>query len=104
MSLVLVGAAVIVALLGAVFGLTYWQAGASKRPLAGPGRSGLLAVLVALGVFLVGASLAAGLTVFVLAPIMLGVGLVLLVLAGVAALQAGSQARQHDETDDATDR
>ena len=104
MTLVLVGVAAIVALLAAVFGLTYWQAGASKRPLAGPGRSGLLAVLVALGVFLVGASLAAGLTVFVLAPIMLGVGLVLLVLAGVAALQAGSQARQHDETDDATDR
>ena len=104
MSLVLVGAAVIVALLGAVFGLTYWQAGASKRPLAGPGRRGLLAVLMALGLFLVGASLAAGLTVFVLAPIMLLVGLALLVLAGVAALQAGSSPPRQDEIDDAAER
>ena len=86
MTLVLVGVAAIAALLAAIFGLTYWQAGASKRPLAGPGRNGLLAVLLALGVFMVGASLAAGLTVFVLAPLMLGVGLVLLVLAGLAAL------------------
>lgn len=104
MTLALVGAAVIVAILGAVLGLTYWQAGASKRPLAGPGRSGLLAVLLALGLFLVGASLAAGLTTFVLSPIMLLVGLALLVLAGAAALQAGSPAPQQDENDDAGER
>lgn len=105
MTLVLVGVAAIVALLGAVFGVVYWQAGTSKKPLAGPGRNGLLAVLIALGVFLVGASLASGLTVFVLAPLMLVVGLVFLALGGLSALQAaGSSPPRHDETHQPQDR
>lgn len=78
----------IVGVLVAVFVVAFRQAGVEKRPLAGAGGSGLVAVFVAVGVFLIGASLAAGLDVFVLAPPMLLVGLLLLVVAGVAALQA----------------
>lgn len=100
MTLVLVGVTAIVGLLGVVFGLTYWQAGASKRPLAGPGRSSLLTVMLALGVFLVGASIAAGLTVSVLAPLMLVAGLLFLVVAGIAALQAGTLPPRHEIDDD----
>ena len=100
MTVVLVAVAVIVAILGAVFGFSYWQAGASKRPLAGPGRSGLLTVLLALGVFLVGASIAAGLTASVLAPLMLVAGILLLVVAGIAALQAGTLPPGHEIDDD----
>lgn len=97
MSVVL-AVAVIVLLLVSVFVVAYWHAGAGKIPLANAGRSGLLAVLVAVGMFLVGASLAARLDAFVLAPAMLLVGIVVLVLAGVAALQAVSPApRGEDE-------
>lgn len=92
MSLALWGAVGILAVLGIVFAVTYVQAGAANRPLARVGRGGLLAVLVAVGIFLVGASLAAGLDAFVFAPPMLLVGLLLLLLAGVSGLQASQPA------------
>lgn len=112
MSLALWGAVAILAFLGIVFAVTYLQAGAATRPLARAGRSGLLAVLVAVGVFLVGASLAAGLDAFVFAPPMLLVGFLLLLVAGVSGLQAslpgadgrsGSAEAEEQERDDSAD-
>lgn len=88
MSLALWAAGAMLVVLGIVFAVTYLQAGAVRRPLASVGRGGLLAVLVAAGIFLVGASLAAGLDTSVLAPPMLLVGLLLLLLAGLSGLQA----------------
>lgn len=88
MTLALLGGAGIVLALVVVYAVTYGQAGVTSRRLAAVGQSGLLAVLVAVGISLVGASLAFGLDAFVLAPPMLVVGLLLLALAGLSALQA----------------
>lgn len=106
MSLTLWGAAAILAFLGIVFAITYLQAGgAAQRPLARVGRGGLLAVLAAVGISLVGASLAAGLDAFVFAPAMLLVGLLLLLLAALSWLQASqSAAGSRPSMPDAEDR
>lgn len=88
MTLTLLGGAGIVLALAVIYAVAYGQAGAAGRRLAAVGQSGLLAVLVAVGISLVGASLAFGLDVLVLAPPMLVVGLLLLALAGLSALQA----------------
>lgn len=96
----LVGAAIVIAL-AVVFGLTYLRGGRRASPLATVGGSGLLAVLLALGIALIGAGLAFGLADFLLAPVMLIAGVVLLVFAALAALESAVASRpdrgSHDE-------
>lgn len=101
MSIALLVGAAMVIVLAVVFGLTYARAAGRPSPLAKIGRSGLLAVLLALGVALSGASLAFGLTEFAGAPVMLVAGVAFLVLAALAALESALAPRsdrgRHDD-------